>query len=114
MEIILKKDVEGVGFKDDIVKVKNGYGRNFLIPQGKAIMATASARKVLEESLRQRAFKEKKIIEIAGRPSSSTHYSRQGCGSRHRDRGAPRISPIQIPAQYNLSSYHWHEWLPCR
>ena len=58
--------------------------------------------------------KRKKIIEIAGRPSSSTHYSHQGCGSRHRDRGAPRISPSQIPAQYNLSSYHWHEWLPCR
>ncbi|MGB1019621.1 MAG: 50S ribosomal protein L9 [Flavobacteriaceae bacterium] len=65
MEIILKENIENLGFKDDIVKVKNGYGRNFLIPQGKAIMATASARKVLEETLRQRAFKEKKIIEEA-------------------------------------------------
>ena len=62
MEIILKENVENLGFKDDIVKVKNGYGRNFLIPQGKAIMATVSARKMLEETLKQRAFKEKKII----------------------------------------------------
>jgi len=65
MEIILKENVENLGFKDDIVKVKNGYGRNFLIPQGKAVIATASARKVLEETLRQRAFKEKKIVKEA-------------------------------------------------
>jgi len=45
MEIILKKDVEGVGFKDDIVTVKNGFGRNFLIPNGSAILATPSAKK---------------------------------------------------------------------
>ena len=62
MEIILKENIENLGFKDDIVKVKNGYGRNFLIPQGKAIMATVSARKMLEETLKQRVFKEKKII----------------------------------------------------
>ena len=62
MDIILKDNVENLGFKDDIVKVKNGYGRNFLIPQGKAIMATVSARKMLEETLKQRVFKEKKII----------------------------------------------------
>mgnify|MGYP001258383574 CR=1 FL=1 len=65
MEIILKKDVEGVGFKDDIVTVKNGYGRNFLIPQGKAILATDSAVKVLEEKLRQQAKKEEKVIADA-------------------------------------------------
>ena len=47
MELILKQDVENLGFKDDIVTVKNGYGRNFLIPQGQAIMATVSAKKVL-------------------------------------------------------------------
>jgi large subunit ribosomal protein L9 len=65
MEIILKQDVEKVGFKDEIIEVKNGYGRNFLIPNGVAILATASAKKVLAENLKQRAFKEKKIIEIA-------------------------------------------------
>ena len=65
MEIILKKDVEGVGFKDDIVEVKNGFGRNFLIPNGSAILATPSAKKVLAENLRQSVVKDKKIIEDA-------------------------------------------------
>ena len=65
MELILKQDVENLGFKDDIVTVKNGYGRNFLIPQGYAILATTSTKKVLAETLKQRAFKEKKIIEEA-------------------------------------------------
>lgn len=65
MELILKQDVENLGFKDDVVTVKNGYGRNFLIPQGKAVMATASAKKVLAENLKQRAYKEKKIIDEA-------------------------------------------------
>lgn len=65
MELILRQDVEGLGFKDDIVTVKNGYGRNFLIPQGVATLATESAKKVLAENLRQRAFKEKKIIDDA-------------------------------------------------
>jgi large subunit ribosomal protein L9 len=65
MEIILKKDVDNLGYKDDIVTVKNGYGRNFLIPQGIAILATESAKKVLAENLRQRAHKEAKIKEEA-------------------------------------------------
>ena len=61
MELILREDVQNLGFKDDIVKVKNGYGRNFLIPNGKAVIATSSARKVLAENLKQRAFKEQKL-----------------------------------------------------
>jgi len=65
MELILKNDVENLGFADDVVNVKNGYGRNFLIPQGHAILATPSAKKVLAETLKQRAYKEKKIIEDA-------------------------------------------------
>jgi large subunit ribosomal protein L9 len=65
MELILKHDVEGLGFKDDVVTVKNGYGRNFLIPGGKAVLATVSAKKVLAENLKQRAFKEKKIVDEA-------------------------------------------------
>ncbi len=65
MELILKQDVVNLGFKDDIVKVKPGYGRNFLIPQGKAVLATSSAKKVLAENLKQRAFKEEKIIKDA-------------------------------------------------
>ena len=65
MELILKKDVENLGFTDDVVTVKNGYGRNYLIPQGMAVLATPSARKALDETLKQRAFKEKKVIEDA-------------------------------------------------
>lgn len=67
MELILKQDVENLGFKDDIVTVKNGYGRNYLIPQGHAILATSSAKKVLAENLKQRAFKEAKLIEDANK-----------------------------------------------
>ena len=65
MELILKKDVENLGFADDLVTVKNGYGRNFLIPQGYAVLATPSAKKVLAETMKQRAFKEKKIVDEA-------------------------------------------------
>ncbi len=67
MELILKQDVENLGFKDDIVTVKNGYGRNFLIPQGQAQMATPSAKKVLAETLKQRAYKEKSIVDAANK-----------------------------------------------
>jgi large subunit ribosomal protein L9 len=65
MQIILKVDVQNVGFKDDLLEVKNGYGRNFLIPQGKAVLATISAKKVLNENLKQRVFKEEKIVKEA-------------------------------------------------
>ncbi|MEA4840032.1 MAG: 50S ribosomal protein L9 [Bacteroidales bacterium] len=57
MEIILKEDVTGLGYKDDVLTVKDGYGRNFLIPQGKAVVATPSAKKVLAENMKQRAHK---------------------------------------------------------
>ena len=57
MEIILKEDVIGLGFKNDIVNVKSGYGRNYLIPQGKAVIASPSAKKILAENLKQQAHK---------------------------------------------------------
>jgi large subunit ribosomal protein L9 len=65
MELILRQDVENLGFKDDVVSVKNGYGRNFLIPTGQAVLATSSAKKVLAENVKQRAFKEAKLIDDA-------------------------------------------------
>lgn len=61
MQIILLQDVERLGSKDDIVNVKDGYGRNFLIPQKKAIVATESAKKILAENIKQRAHKEAKL-----------------------------------------------------
>lgn len=57
MKIILKEDIHGLGYKDDVVEVKDGYGRNYLIPQGKAVIANASALKQLAENQRQRAHK---------------------------------------------------------
>ena len=69
MEVILKDDIANLGHKNEVVKVKNGYGRNYLIPQGLAILATPSAIKVHEENMRQRAHKEEKIkndaLEVA-------------------------------------------------
>jgi large subunit ribosomal protein L9 len=61
MEIILKQDVQNLGNKDEVVKVKNGYARNYLIPEGLAITATESAKKILAENIKQRAHKESKI-----------------------------------------------------
>ena|SRR5690606_12243312 len=71
MEVILKQDIKKLGEKDDIVSVKPGYGRNYLIPQGFAILATESAKKVLAENIRQAQFKQDKIkndaVELAAK-----------------------------------------------
>lgn len=74
MEVILKEDIIGLGYKNDIVDVKKGYGRNYLIPQGKAVIASPSACKVLAENLKQQASKlaaikeaaEKRAVELEG------------------------------------------------
>lgn len=65
MQVILKEDVANLGYKDDVVNVKDGYGRNYLLPQGKAVIATESAKKVLAENLKQRAHKLEKIKKDA-------------------------------------------------
>ncbi|TAH19282.1 MAG: 50S ribosomal protein L9 [Cytophagales bacterium] len=61
MEIILKEDITGLGYKNDVVKVRNGYGRNFLIPRGLALMATDSAKRVVAENIKQVAHKAEKL-----------------------------------------------------
>ena len=71
MKIILKEDIPSLGYKDDVVEVKNGYGRNYLIPQGKAVIASESALKVLAENQRQRAHKLAKIKSDAQGLASS-------------------------------------------
>jgi large subunit ribosomal protein L9 len=65
MEVILKQDVHNLGYKNDVIKVKNGYGRNFLIPKGLAIVATETNKKIVTETQKQRAFKEEKIKKEA-------------------------------------------------
>ncbi len=71
MELILKEDIDNLGFKDDIVTVKNGFGRNFLIPNGKAILATDSAKKILAENLKQRLKKDQKLVKEAQKAADS-------------------------------------------
>lgn len=71
MEIILKQDIEKLGYKDDMVTVKPGYARNYLIPQGMAIVATASQKKVHSENLKQRAHKEEKLKAEAAKMAES-------------------------------------------
>ena len=73
MEIILKEDVVNLGYKNDIVNVKSGYGRNYLIPTGKAIIASPSAKKMLAEDLKQRAHKLEKIKKDAEALSKLGH-----------------------------------------
>jgi len=65
MDIILKQNIEKLGFKDEIISVKDGYGRNFIIPKGLGVLATESARKILKEKLKQQEQKESKDIEAA-------------------------------------------------
>ena len=65
MQIILKQDIHNLGYKDQIVKVKDGYANNYLIPQGMAIIATASSKKVLAENIKQQSVKEAKIVKDA-------------------------------------------------
>ena len=65
MQVILKEDVQNLGYKDDVVTVKSGYGRNYLIPTGKAVIASESAKKVLAENMKQRAHKLEKIKKDA-------------------------------------------------
>lgn len=65
MEVILKQDVKSLGYKDDIIKVRDGYGRNFLIPRGYAVLATDSNRKMLAEEIKQVQFKQDRIKQDA-------------------------------------------------
>ena len=71
MEVILKQDVKNLGYKDDVVNVKPGYGRNFLIPKGLAAVATVSTKKQLTETIKQRAFKEQKLKTAAEKTADS-------------------------------------------
>ena len=70
MEIILKEDIIGLGYKNDIVNVKNGYGRNYLIPTGKGVIASPSAKKQLAENLKQQASKLAALKEEAEKKAS--------------------------------------------
>ncbi|MDX1445016.1 50S ribosomal protein L9 [Lishizhenia sp.] len=87
MEIILKKNVDNLGYKDDVVTVKNGYARNFLIPQGYAIMASASAIKAHNEVLKQRSHKEEKVKEEAAELAAKLEGVKVSIGAKVGENG---------------------------
>ena len=98
MEIILKQDVNNLGSKDDIVVVKDGYARNFLIPKGFAMMATVSAKKVLAENIKQRAHKEAKIKAEAEKVAASMTGLKLTIGAKTSSTGKifGSVNTIQI------------------
>lgn len=87
MEVILKQDVEKLGYKDELVTVKPGYARNYLIPNGMAIAATPSEKKVLEENMKQRAHKEAKIKEEAERVAAALAEQTIKIGAKVGEKG---------------------------
>lgn len=98
MEIILKQEVQNLGSKNEIVKVKPGYARNYLIPQGLATIATESARKVLAENLKQRAHKEAKILEEARATAEALSKATITVGAKAGENGKifGSVNTIQI------------------
>jgi len=98
MEVILKQDVKNLGEKDDIVNVKPGYGRNFLIPKGFAQQATESARKVLAENLKQAQFKQEKIRKDADAIAAKLEGVKLTIGAKAGESGKifGAINTIQI------------------
>jgi len=111
MELILKQDVDNLGFKDDIVTVKNGYGRNFLIPHGQAVMATSSAKKVLAETLKQREYKEKTIIADAQKTAEAIKLldikltSKAGTGATAGDKLFGSITNIDLANAFKIAGH---------
>ncbi|MVZ67211.1 50S ribosomal protein L9 [Sphingobacterium sp. DK4209] len=98
MEVILKQDVKHLGEKDDIVVVKPGYGRNYLIPQGFAAMATPSAKKVLAENIKQAQFKQEKIKKDATELAAKLEAVKLSIGAKAGESGKifGKVNSIQI------------------
>jgi large subunit ribosomal protein L9 len=98
MKVILKEDIKKLGFKDDVCSVKNGYGRNFLIPRGKAILATPSAIKMLEEDIRQATFKQERIKNEAASLSEKMNALTISIGTKAGSNGKifGSVTTIQV------------------
>ncbi|MEQ8910569.1 MAG: 50S ribosomal protein L9 [Vicingaceae bacterium] len=104
MNIILREDIENLGFKDELVTVKPGYARNFLIPQGKAVAATESNRKVWEENMRQRSHKEAKIKETAEKTAKALEAAEVKVGAKVGEAGKKifgSVNNIQLADSIN-------------
>lgn len=98
MEVILKEDVKGLGYKNDTITVKGGYGRNYLIPKGKAIVASESNRKMIAENVKQAAHKAEKIKNDAESVAKSIGEITLEMGAKVGEKGKifGAITPLQI------------------
>ena len=107
MDIILKEDIDQLGSKNDIVTVKTGYARNFLIPQGKAIAATESARKIVAEVIRQQSHKEAKAIEAAQGVVDSLNMLNVKIGAKAGESGKifGSVNSIQLAEAIQTAGY---------
>lgn len=108
MEIILKQDIKNLGFKDDLVKVRPGYGRNFLIPRGMGVLATDSAKKMHTELLKQRSFKEDKLRKeaIAAAEKLSGVTIKIGAKAGESGKIFGSVSNIQVAEGLNKAGYN--------
>ncbi len=107
MEIILIQDVERLGSKDDVVNVKDGYARNFLIPKKKAIAATESAKKILAENIKQRAYKEAKLKEEATKIAEQIVNKKIKIGAKTSSSGKifGSVNTIQLSEAINKKGF---------
>ena len=107
MEIILIQDVDRLGSKDDIVTVKNGFARNFLIPQKKAVAATSSAKKVLAENIKQRAHKETRLREEAQKIAEKLANKKVKIGAKVSSAGKifGSVNTIQVAEAINKKGF---------
>jgi large subunit ribosomal protein L9 len=107
MEIILIQDVDRVGSKDDVVTVKNGFARNYLIPQHKAVAATASAKKILAENIKQRAHKEARLREEAQKIAEKLVNKKVSIGAKVSSAGKifGSVNTIQVAEAINKKGF---------
>jgi large subunit ribosomal protein L9 len=107
MDIILKQDVPNLGHADDIVTVKSGYGRNYLIPQGLAVLATSSVRKMHDENQRQRAHKKEKIRAEALELQSKMEGTKLTIGAKTSTKGKifGSVNTLQIAESLNKMGF---------
>lgn len=107
MEVILKQDIKHLGEKDDVVTVKPGYGRNYLIPQGLAAQATASAKKVLAENIKQAQFKQEKIKKDASELAGKLESVKLTIGAKAGESGKifGKVNSIQIADALKAQGY---------
>lgn len=107
MEVILNQDVKGLGYKYDIIKVKAGYGRNYLIPRGIAVLATESNKKVQAETLKQRSFKEEKLRKEAAENAEKLNGVTLKIGAKAGESGKifGSVSNIQVAEALKAAGY---------